>query len=77
MGLKSLITAAVLCACAASPALAAKRVALVIGNNDYTEVPKLEKAAGDARAISATLTGLGFDVITLLDANPGHLADNL
>jgi len=74
VGLKSLITAAVLCACAASPALAAKRVALVIGNNDYTEVPKLEKAAGDARAISATLTGLGFDVITLLDANRSRMS---
>jgi hypothetical protein len=69
VGRKSLIALFVICACAASPALAAKRVALVIGNNDYAEVPKLEKAAGDARAISTTLTGLGFDVITILDAN--------
>ena len=74
MGRQSLIALFVICACAASPALAAKRVALVIGNNDYAEVPKLEKAAGDARAISDTLTGLGFDVITILDANRSRLS---
>jgi hypothetical protein len=56
------------------PAHAAKRVALVIGNNDYSEVSKLEKATGDARAISATLQWLGFDVITLLDANRQRMA---
>src|SRR5688572_15912967 len=33
---------------AASPSLAAKRIALVIGNNAYGEVSKLEKAVGDA-----------------------------
>ena len=37
-------------------------------------MPKLEKAAGDARAISDTLTGLGFDVITMLDANRQRLS---
>ena len=74
MGLKSLVAALVLLASAVVPALAAKRVALVVGNNDYAEVPKLEKAAGDARAISATLSGLGFDVITVLDANRSRMA---
>ena len=63
-----------LCLCAASPAFAAKRVALVIGNNAYSEVSKLEKATGDAQAISATLQGLGFSVITLLDANRQRMA---
>ncbi len=72
--LRSLIAAIALCACSGDPALAAKRVALVIGNNDYSEVPKLEKAAGDARAIASTLTGLGFDVITLLDANRSRMS---
>jgi hypothetical protein len=72
--LKTLIAIIVLGAGAAEPAMAAKRVALVIGNNDYAEVPKLEKAAGDARAISATLTSLGFDVITVLDANRSRLS---
>lgn len=63
-----------LCLCAVSPAHAAKRIALVIGNNAYSEVSKLEKATGDARAISTTLQGLGFDVITLLDANRQRMA---
>jgi hypothetical protein len=56
------------------PAWAAKRVALVIGNNAYSEVPKLEKAIGDAQAISTTLQGLGFEVITLVDANRSRMA---
>ena len=35
----------------AVPAHAEKRVALVIGNNDYRNVPKLQKAVNDARAM--------------------------
>ena len=48
----------------ASPALAAKRVALVIGNNDYENVPALKKAVNDAGAISQELARLGFDVVS-------------
>jgi citrate lyase beta subunit len=33
---------------ATAPAHAEKRVALVIGNNDYRNVPKLQKAVNDA-----------------------------
>lgn len=58
----------------ATAAFAAKRVALVIGNNAYGEVPKLEKAVGDAQAIAATLQGLGFDVITITDAGRSRMA---
>ena len=46
-----------------SPALAEKRVALVIGNNDYRNVPKLQKAVNDARAMGDTLKKLGFEVM--------------
>ena len=47
----------------AAPALAdAKRVALVIGNNDYENVPKLQKAVNDARAVGQGLQQLGFRV---------------
>ena len=46
-----------------APAQAAKRVALVIGNNDYKNVPKLQKAVNDARAMGATLKQLGFSVM--------------
>lgn len=41
---------------------AAKRVALVIGNDAYESVPKLQKAVNDARAVSQSLAGLDFAV---------------
>jgi uncharacterized caspase-like protein len=46
-----------------APAQAAKRVALVIGNNDYKNVPKLQKAVNDARTMGETLKQLGFSVM--------------
>ncbi len=62
---------ALLCAAACfSSGARGKRVALVIGNNDYGDVSKLEKnVTDDARAIPTTLRRLGFDVITALDVN--------
>src|SRR5947199_3216755 len=47
----------------ASAAHAEKRVALVIGNNDYKNVPKLQKAVNDARTMGDTLKQLGFNVM--------------
>jgi uncharacterized caspase-like protein len=47
----------------APPAHAEKRVALVIGNNDYKNVPKLQKAVNDARTMGETLKQLGFSVM--------------
>ena len=47
----------------AQPAQAEKRVALVIGNNDYKNVPKLQKAVNDARTMGETLKQLGFSVM--------------
>ena len=47
----------------AFPALAAKRVALVVGNDQYDSLPKLQKAVNDARAVGAALVDLGFEVI--------------
>lgn len=47
----------------ADPAQAAKRVALVIGNNDYRNVAKLQKAVNDARTMGDTLRQLGFSVM--------------
>jgi uncharacterized caspase-like protein len=52
---------------AASPAQAAKRIALVIGNNAYENVPKLMKAVNDADAIAAELSKLGFEVVKAED----------
>lgn len=41
-----------------------KRVALVIGNDTYQEVSKLEKAANDARAVGQQLKKVGFEVLS-------------
>ena len=51
------------CMVLSAPAHAEKRVALVIGNNDYKNVPKLQKAVNDARTMGATLKQLGFSVM--------------
>src|SRR5450759_5737547 len=47
----------------AAPAYAEKRIALVVGNNDYKHVPKLQKAVNDARTMGDTLKQLGFNVM--------------
>ncbi|MCB1461955.1 MAG: caspase family protein, partial [Nitratireductor sp.] len=55
---------------AAGPASAAeeqRRMALVIGNNDYESISKLEKALNDADAIAEHLTGIGFTVTLAKD----------
>ena len=46
-----------------SPGHAEKRVELVVGNNDYKNVPKLQKAVNDARTMGDTLKQLGFSVM--------------
>src|ERR1700675_4584294 len=53
----------------AVPAEAAKRVALVVGNNDYRNVPKLQKAVNDARTMGDTLKQLGFTVMVTENQN--------
>ncbi len=44
------------------------RVALVIGNSAYQNTP-LANPANDARLMAATLRGVGFEVIELIDAD--------
>ncbi|WP_407146998.1 caspase domain-containing protein [Bradyrhizobium sp. ORS 86] len=56
-----LLAASLFLAC--QPAWATKRVALVIGNSSYQNVPLLPNPANDAAAIAATLKGAGFDVV--------------
>ncbi|WP_213288644.1 caspase family protein [Bradyrhizobium sp. sGM-13] len=53
----------------AVPAQAEKRVALVVGNNDYRNVPKLQKAVNDARTMGDTLKQLGFTVMVAENQN--------
>src|SRR5215472_4934483 len=42
------------------PAQAEKRVALLVGNNGYENVPRLETAINDARALGETLRTQDF-----------------
>jgi len=44
------------------------RIALIIGNDAYSEAP-LQNPVNDARAMSARLTSLGFQVITVVNAD--------
>jgi formylglycine-generating enzyme required for sulfatase activity len=49
------------------PAHAEKRVALVIGNDHYANLPpneQLQKAVNDARAVGGALKQIGFDVLS-------------
>ncbi len=47
----------------------AKRIALVIGNNEYANVTKLKKAVNDARSLTKVLEKIGFEVIEKVNAN--------
>ena len=51
------------CLLVSSPALAEKRIALVIGNSNYQNVPRLNNPANDARLMADTLRGLGFVLV--------------
>ncbi|GLH78026.1 hypothetical protein SSBR45G_29340 [Bradyrhizobium sp. SSBR45G] len=48
---------------AGHPALAEKRVALVIGNSAYQNVPQLTNPANDGAVMTATFKNAGFDVV--------------
>src|SRR5438477_3378459 len=61
----------------AAPAHAEKRVALVIGNNDYKNVPKLQKAVNDARTMGETLKQLGFSVMVAENQNRVQFSQSL
>ncbi len=60
-----------------SLALAGKRLALVIGNGNYSKISKLKNPASDARLIAKTLDNLGFDVTVVTDANLDDLRRSL
>jgi poly(3-hydroxybutyrate) depolymerase/tetratricopeptide (TPR) repeat protein len=46
-----------------------RRVALVIGNDRYENLPPLQKAVNDARAVRERLAKIGFEVIHVENAN--------
>ncbi|MBX9645461.1 MAG: caspase family protein, partial [Xanthobacteraceae bacterium] len=55
-----------------------KRIALVIGNSAYKNVPVLTNPTRDAEAIAASLRAVGFDDVTLVgDSSRARLLDAL
>lgn len=56
-----------------SPAQAAERVALVIGNGAYQKVPALPNPPRDADDMAASLGRLGFSVSRVTNANGGDM----
>lgn len=50
------------------PALAAEKIALVVGMGHYQSVVQLDNTLNDAQGVADTLAGIGFQVTTLLDA---------
>lgn len=53
----------------AAPACAGTRLALVVGNGRYANVPALENPANDAADFARALRSVGFDVIEQQDAS--------
>lgn len=57
-----------------SHAMAAKRLALVIGNDDYENILKLQKAVNDAEAMGSALESLGFNVTRALNTDRDEMS---
>lgn len=52
-----------------TPALAEKRIALLVGNSGYTNISSLKNPANDAKLMATALEAAGFEVILALDAD--------
>jgi hypothetical protein len=76
--LLSLIFTVCLTLLAGQPALADKRVALVIGNSAYRNVAKLSNPANDAAAVAAMFKSAGFDSVdSRLNLNASEMRKTL
>lgn len=51
------------------------RLAVVIGNNDYENLPLLKNAVADARLMAKTLRELHFHVVCVLNADRGAMGE--
>ena len=58
-----------------APALADKRVALVIGNGAYREAPRLSNPRNDAQDVAAALVRSGFETIVGLDLDKAGMEE--
>ncbi len=62
---------------ATNPAVAERRVALVIGNSAYQHVSRLDNPSNDARLVAETLRSVGFSLVggaALLWTRPASIA---
>lgn len=55
----------------------AKRIALVIGNSAYENVPELKNPLNDSADLAAMLSAVGFEVILHTDQTQGKMLDTL
>ena len=65
------------CVGESAQALAAKRVALVIGNGAYANVPALANPPNDAEDMAAALKGVGFTVISGVNLDKARFDEEL
>jgi tetratricopeptide (TPR) repeat protein len=73
-----ILTKAVAAPAAQAAAQHGRRIALVIGNSAYKNVPALTNPQKDAAAIATSLRNVGFDTVTLsIDATREKLIDGL
>ncbi len=72
-----LIAGALVAGLSVAHAQTEKRIALVVGNSNYLHTGKLANPGRDAQLIANTLTGLGFAVQILLDADQNTLKRGL
>jgi hypothetical protein len=61
--LRQITLSTLVCLLLSSPALAEKRIALVVGNSNYQNVSRLNNPANDARLMADTLRSLGFTIV--------------
>jgi hypothetical protein len=64
-----ILASLVLASLFASPALAGRRVALVIGNSEYEHISRLENPINDAKDVAETLGKLEFEIILVPNAD--------
>jgi uncharacterized caspase-like protein len=63
--------------CGTAPGMAAKRLALVIGNDAYVELPSLRKAVNDANATQEALAELGYEVVAAVNASRKEMTQTI
>ena len=78
MAAAPILTKAVAAPASQAAAKQGRRIALVIGNSAYKNVPALTNPQKDASAIATSLRNVGFETVTLtVDATREKLIDGL